>query len=94
MMQDNDDYDPLRKSRLEASSFNLAWLKDGQRMTWTQRLGFSVFSFVFLSAGFLFGTYAVSGLLQGEPLGAAGWLVPTIIFVVPGALGLRNVLRF
>jgi hypothetical protein len=93
-MTDSPDYDPVARSRREADSFNVAWMKHGEELTWIQRTGFAVFSFFFFSSGALFGTFAINDLLSGELLGAIGWLVPTLIFMIPGSLGLRNVLRF
>jgi hypothetical protein len=88
------DYDPIRRSRHEADSFNVVWMKNGERMNWLQRIGFAVFSFLFFSAGLLFGTFALNYIRTGRLLGAIGWSVPALIFLVPGILGLRNVLRF
>jgi len=93
-MTDSPDYDPIRRSRQEADRFNVAWLKNGEELSWLQRIGFAVFSLFFFSAGLFFGTLAVTDIHDGEFVGAIGWSVPTLIFLVPGILGLRNVLRF
>jgi hypothetical protein len=93
-MADSPDYDPIARSRREADSFNVAWMKHGEKLTWIQRIGFAVFSFILFSSGALFGTFAIKDLLSGELLGAIGWFVPTLIFMIPASLGLRNVLRF
>ena len=93
-MLDSPDHDPIRRSRQEADPFNVAWMKNGEKLSWLQRIGFAVFSLFFFSAGLLFGSFAVSDIRNGEFLGAIGWSVPTLIFLVPGIFGLRNVLRF
>jgi hypothetical protein len=41
-----------------------------------------VFSFVLFSSGALFGTFAIKDILTGELLGAIGWFVPSLIFVI------------
>jgi hypothetical protein len=81
---DSPDYDPIRRSRQEADRFNVAWMKNGEKLSWVQRIGFAVISFVFFSAGLLFGTLAVNDIRNGEFLGAIGWSVPTLIFLVLG----------
>jgi hypothetical protein len=86
--------DPLEKIRGESSPFNAAWLRYGEKLTLTQRIGFTVFSLAFFGVGSLIATWVVQDLLNGELLGAAGWLLPALVFLVPGILGLRNVLRF
>jgi hypothetical protein len=88
------DLDPIRKSSREADRFNTAWMKNGEKLTWLQRIGFAVFSFLLVTFGVLFGSIAASGIRSGNVLGAVGWSIPTLIFIVPGIMGLRNVLRF
>jgi hypothetical protein len=91
---DSPDCDPIRRSRQGADRFNVAWLKNGEKLSWLQRIGFAVVSLVFFSGGLFFGTLAVTDLHDGEFIGTIGWIVPTLIFLIPGVLGLRNVLRF
>lgn len=86
--------DPLEKIRGESSPFNAAWFRHGEKLTLTQRIGFTVFSLAFFGVGSLIATWVVHDLLNGELLGAVGWLLPAIVFLVPGILGLRNVIRF
>jgi hypothetical protein len=88
------DLDPIRKSSRETNSFNIAWMKNGEKLTWLQRIGFAVFSFVFFASGVLFGTFAASSVRDENVLGAIGWSIPTLIFIIPGIMGLRNTLRF
>ena len=45
------DFDPIRKSAREAHRFNDAWLKNGERLTWLQRISFAVGSLFFFMAG-------------------------------------------
>jgi hypothetical protein len=87
-------FDPIRKSHREADSFNVAWWKNGEKLTWVQRIGFAVISLSFFSAGLIFGVNAMNYARDWNLLGAAGWSVPALLFIVPGILGLRSVLRF
>jgi hypothetical protein len=98
-MSDAPDYDPIRKSWRESHTFNLAWMKDGKNLTWTQRVGFAVFSFVLFSSGLFFEVLSINSIRNGEFLsldflGAICGVLAGLIFMVPGLLGLRNVLRF
>ena len=93
-MEHPPDLDPIRKSHREASSFNEAWWKHGERLSWFQRIGYAVFSLAFLAFGLFFLSITASNLRDWDLLGAAGWSIPTFLTLVPGAIGLRNVLRF
>ena len=91
--------DPISKASREANNFNIAWMKNGKNMTWTQRIGFAVFSFVLFSSGLLFETFAINSIRNGDllsldTLGAGCGILAGFIFLIPGLLGLRNVLRF
>ena len=93
-MEEPPSYDLIQKSSREASGFNNAWLKHGEKMTWMQRIGFALFSCVLFGAGLSFLRCMIEDIHQAELLGAIGWSFPTLFFLVPGILGLRNVLRF
>jgi hypothetical protein len=98
-MTQTPDYDPIRKSWREAGSFNLAWLKNGEKMTWMQRIGFATMSFIVFSSGLLVETLAINSLLNGEFLSlgtvaVVGGIAVGLFVLVLGVLGLRNVLRF
>jgi hypothetical protein len=88
------DFNPITRSKYEADRFNVAWLKNGEELNWLKRIGFALFSLFFLLAGVCFGALAINSIRHGEVLGACGWSIPTLIYGVPGALGIRNVLRF
>jgi hypothetical protein len=93
------DFDPLRKSWRESRSFNVAWMKHGETMTWTQRIGFAVFSFSLFSFGLLAETPSFNAIytedsLSLDSLGAICGVIAGLIFLIPGLLGLRNALRF
>jgi len=94
------DHDPLRKSSQETPNFNTVWLKNGEKMTWTQRIGFAVFSFGLFSSGLLFETLAIYSIRNEELLsletllGVICAVLAALVFIIPGLLGLRNVLRF
>jgi hypothetical protein len=52
-MNEAPDFDPIRKSMREGQTFNLAWMKSGEKMTWMQRIGFAIISFPAFRRGFL-----------------------------------------
>jgi hypothetical protein len=98
-MSDAPDYDPIRKSRREDSIVDRAWLKDGEKLTWTQRIGFAILSLCIFSGGLFFATSAIESLRDGgslslDSVGAVIGVVGGICFLTLGILGLRNVLRF
>jgi hypothetical protein len=98
-MTQRPDYDPIRKSWREADSYNLTWLKNGEKMTWMQRIGFAIMSLIIFSSGLLVGKLAINSLLNGEflslgTIAVAGGIVVGLFFLILGVLGLRNVLRF
>lgn len=93
-MIDRPDLDPIRKSRREAALFNETWLKHGEKTTWIQRIGFAVFSLCMFGFRLFFLAIVLSDFHEMNLLGALGWGVPMLLFLVPGALGVRNVLRF
>ena len=94
MKEQPQDYDPIARSRREAPTFTYAWMKHGEAMTLTQRIGFTIFSLVFVAGGLTFLSLAILAVKNSEFVGAVGWSLPTLFFLVPGILGLRNVLRF
>jgi hypothetical protein len=55
---------------------------------------FTIFSLVFVLGGFYFLTLVALNIRDAGFIGAIGWSFPTLFFLVPGVLGLRNVLRF
>jgi hypothetical protein len=93
------DYDPIRKSWRESKIIDRAWLKDGEKLTWMQRIGFAILSLCIFSGGLVVATSAVGFLRDGdlfslESLCAIGGVVVGICFLILGTLGLKNVLRF
>jgi hypothetical protein len=86
------DFDPIRKSWREAGNFNIAWLRNGEKLNWTQRIGFAIISFITFSSGLLIETLAINSLLNGELLVCG--ILAGLFIVILGLLGLRNVLRF
>ena len=93
-MSHSSDHDPITKSRYEADRFNVAWLKNGEKLNWFQRIGFAGFSLAFLYCGVDSGMCAFDAFREGAVLGAFGWSITCLFFLVPGGLGLRNCLRF
>jgi hypothetical protein len=93
------DFDPIRKSWRESPTFYSQWLKNGYNMTWAQRIGFGIISFVLFSSGLLFVTLAINSIRNGDlisigTLGAICAIVAGLFLLVFGLLGLRNALRF
>jgi hypothetical protein len=98
-MNEIPDYDPIRKSWREGRIVDRAWLKDGEKLTWTQRIGFALVSLCVFSLGLSFATTAIGYLRHGELfslecMGAVIGVVAGICLLTLGILGLRNVLRF
>jgi hypothetical protein len=92
-------HDPIQRSWLEAPSFNTAWVKHGERLTWVQRIGFAIFSLTIFGSGLFVESQALASLIHGDlfSLGEVMAFVGALaglLFVIPGALGIRNVLRF
>jgi hypothetical protein len=98
-VSDAPDYDPIRKSWREGKLIDRAWLKDGEKLTWTQRIGCAILSLCIFSAGLLLATSAIAFLRDGDLFSLDGvsaviGLVASICILILGILGLRNVLRF
>lgn len=94
-----DDYDPIRKSWREGKIVDRAWLKNGEKLTWIQRVGFAILSLCIFSAGLFLITSAVAFLRDADlfsldSIGAVAGVVGGICVLTLGVLGLRNVLRF
>jgi len=92
-------HDPIRHSQTDAPTFNQAWLKSGESLSCLQRVGFTALSFAMFSCGLFFAVTAMSSLLHEEEVlyvvaEICGILAASAFFVIPGILGLRNVLRF
>ena len=98
-MNDAPDYDPIRKSWRESQTFNAAWLKNGERLTWIHRIGLAIVSLCSFTCGLLFATPAIGYLRNGdlfslESMAAAIEAVAGVFLLIMGILGFRNVLRF
>ena len=78
-MKNSGSSDPLDKVRSESSRFNVAWMKHGELLTLTQRIGYAVFSLFFFAAGLVFVNNMIQELRSGALLGASGWLLPSLI---------------
>jgi hypothetical protein len=77
-MSHSSDHDPATQNRYGPDRFNVAWLKDGEKLTSFQRIGFGVFSLFLLFAGVFFGAAAFNAIREGHVLGAraAGAFLP------------------
>jgi hypothetical protein len=86
-------HDPLQSIREEAPSFNRSWLKNGESMPLVQRVGFALISLMSV----LVGVWLVSGAIESFREGEGFFIffaLSSVVFMLFGALGLRNVLRF
>ena len=79
-MRDLPDHDPLLKSQREAPSFNAGWLKNGEKMSMTQRIGFLIVSLSTVGSGLWVVFVAISFLHRMDVL------APDDIFVAVGIL--------
>jgi hypothetical protein len=98
-VSDAPDYDPIRKNWREGKLIDRAWLKDGERLTWTQRIGFAMLSLCIFSGGLLIATSAIGflrdvDLFSLNSVGAVFGVVAGVCLLILGILGLKNVLRF
>jgi hypothetical protein len=91
--------DPIRNGWLQSDRFNRSWWKNGQRLNWPQRIAFALISFAAFSFGLSSATLGAHSLVTAEffswdTVGGVCWLLFGLVFLIPGCLGLRNVLRF
>jgi hypothetical protein len=98
-MSEAPDYDPIRKSWREGKIIDHFWLRDGEKLTWMQRIGYALVSLCIFSAGLLLAASAIASLRDGDlfsldSVGAVIGVVGGICVLTLGILGLRNVLRF
>jgi hypothetical protein len=87
-------YDPIRAAEREAPTLNTLWLKNGDSQTLLQKVGFAIFSLLFVACGlYLLGP---CGLFwrDGDYFEVFLFAAPCAFFFLFGVLGLRNVLHF
>jgi hypothetical protein len=85
--------DPLTKASAQSRDFSSAWLRNGDKLNWIQRIGYAIVSFLFLSMGLYLLNDAIVGFREASP---TYWLsgLASIFLIIFGVLGLVNVLRF
>ena len=88
-----ESHDPLQRVRDEAPAFNRVWMKNGESLSLVQRVGFTIFSLVFCLGGAWMLQGAVEEFHEGS-FASIFFVLGSIPLVIPGILGLRNVLRF
>jgi hypothetical protein len=94
---DQVGHDPLQAAESQSNSFNTLWLKNGEAMTLTQRIGCLMFSLLFFACGLFAGQ---SSVIEIRGADGTSWFfgvffaLVSLFFLVFGVLGLRNVLRF
>jgi len=86
-------HDPIHTAWTQSSIFNTAWLKNGESLNVLQRAGYTLFSLLFVAFGLYASRFAVMFAREGDFMVVIFGPV-SIGFLVFGALGLRNVLRF
>jgi len=94
---DQVGHDPLQAAKSQSNSVNTLWLKNGEAMTLTQRIGCLILSLVFFACGLFLGQISVIELRGGDGTSwffGAFFALASPFFLVFGVLGLRNVLRF
>lgn len=85
--------DPLRTARSQSNAFNKSWLKSGESMTLTQRIGHTLFSLIFLGIGLSLGRASIVEVRSGDVMFLL-FALASLFFLLFGGLGLKNVLRF
>jgi hypothetical protein len=92
-IETNRGNDPIQAVRTQSSSFNTAWLRNGESLSILQRTGFAIISLLFTAVGLYLVRFAVMFARQRDfmTLIFGGCSVGFLIF---GVLGLKNVLRF
>lgn len=86
-------HDPMVLTRDQAPTFNNAWMKNGESMPLVQRIGFMIFSLLCCQCG----AFLISGAIENfreDNLIYLFFVAASLVMIVPGILGLRNVLRF
>jgi len=87
-------YDPIQAGWSQTGKFNLAWLKGGERLTVLQRSGYVVMSLLFVAFGLYFLRFFVLMFRSGDLVFTLIFGGATLLFLMVGIMGLRNVLRF
>ena len=91
-IETNHGSDPIQAVRAQSSSFNTAWLRNGESLSILQRTGFAIISLLFTAVGLYLVRFAVMFAKQRDfmTLIFGGSSIGFLIF---GVLGLKNVLR-
>jgi hypothetical protein len=89
----NRENDPIQAVRTQSSSFNAAWLRNGESLSILQRTRFAIISLFFTAIGLYLVRFAVMFARQRD------FITPifggcSVGFLIFGVLGLKNVLRF
>jgi hypothetical protein len=92
-IRSDTSYDPLANVRNEVPTFNKAWFKNGESMPLVQRVGFTIFSLMSCLVGAWLINGSVIEFREHDVIGVF-FVIGSVIFLIPGILGLRNVLRF
>jgi hypothetical protein len=79
---------------VQAGTFNRYWLKDGQSLNGVQRVGYGLFSLMFIAFGTLCGTGLWLSWQDGDVVWCLLWAIGTVPLLFFGGLGLINIFRF
>jgi len=91
-LRSHQGYDPLQAARNESPSFNKSWLKNGESLNRIQRVGFALFSIAALMCGLYLCSITWEVLRAGDIM-FLPFALASLFFLIPGVLGLKNVLR-
>jgi Stem cell factor len=92
VLHSHSGHDPLQAAKDQSNAFNRAWLKNGESQPPIQKVGFAVFSLIFLVIGFFFGMVCWGSFRSEDPTTVL-WLAGALFFVGLGGLGLRKAIR-
>ncbi|HEY8996244.1 MAG TPA: hypothetical protein VIM60_00010 [Edaphobacter sp.] len=93
------DPDPIKELMDTRGRFDRAWITDGSKLTWPQRITIAAFSLFILAFGLtqvLLGIKSISDaeLFSMDAAGGICWIILGLVFSVPAVLALRNTLHF
>jgi hypothetical protein len=87
-------YDPIVSATRESPKVDFLWLKNGESQTLLQKVGFTILSLFWFAGGLFTATWCVAEWRDGDLFWCLFSGCIAGFFLMFGALGLRNVLRF
>jgi hypothetical protein len=89
-----DSYDPIARGNAQGLTFTKFWLKNGEKLTRIQRIGYGLLSILYLAIGILFAQLYWDVLHEHNLFWSLVRGSLSLCFSVLGGLGMRNVLKF